>query len=127
MRGLVVRWVLTACSLWLTSELLPGIELHGFRAVFIAAMVLGILNAFLRPLVLLVTLPINIVTFGVFTLVVNGLMLWITSDVVKGFEIHGFWQAVLGALLMSLISLLLNAFVSDAGRIQYIYVERVER
>jgi putative membrane protein len=125
MRGLVVRWVLTALALWLTSQLLRGIELQGAGAVFVAALVLGVLNAFLRPLVLLITFPINLVTLGLFTLVINGLMLWLTSGVVKGFEIHGFWSAVLGALLLSVISFLLNLFVSDSGRIQYIYVERL--
>ncbi|MBI4517043.1 MAG: phage holin family protein [Deltaproteobacteria bacterium] len=126
MRGLVVRWVVTAFALWLTSQLVSGIELHGAGAVFIAALVLGVLNACLRPLVLFFTLPINLLTLGLFTLVVNGLMLWLTSGVVRGFEVHGFWSAVGGALLLSLISFVLNVFVSDSGRIEYIYVERIE-
>jgi len=125
MRGLVLRWVLTAFALWLTSQLISGIRVGGPGSVFVAAMVLGVLNAFLRPLVLFLTLPINLLTLGLFTLVINGFMLWLTSEVVVGFEVHGFWSAVGGALLMSAISFALNLFISDSGRIQYIYVERI--
>ena len=127
MRGLVLRWFVTAFALWLTSQVVSGIQFHGMGAVFVAAVVLGIFNAFLRPMVLLLTLPINLITLGLFTFVINGFILWLTSEVVRGFEIHGFWSAVLGALLLSVFSLLLSAFVSDSGRIQYIYVERIER
>ena len=127
MRGLVLRWVVTAFALWLTSQLIRGIEIHGVGAVFIAALVLGILNAFLRPLVLFLTFPINLLSLGLFTFVINGFMLWLTSQVVRGFAVHGFWSAVIGALLLSLISFALNVFVSDSGRIEYIYVERTER
>ena len=120
-----MRWVLTAFALWLTSQLVPGIRIGGPGSVFFAALVLGVLNAFLRPLVLFVTLPINLLTLGLFTLIINGFMLWLTSEVVRGFEVHGLWSAVCGALLLSLISFVLNLFVSDSGRIQYIYVERI--
>jgi putative membrane protein len=127
MRGLVFRWVLTAFSLWLTSQLVSGIQLTGMGSVFVAALVLGVLNAFLRPLMLFITFPINLLTLGLFTFVINGLMLWLTSEVVKGFEVRGFWSAVVGALLLSIISFLLNVFVSDSGRVRYIHVERIEQ
>jgi len=124
MRGLVIRWFLTAFALWLTSQLVPGIVLRGLGAVFVGAMALGILNAFVRPLVIFLTLPLNLLTLGLFTLVINGFMLWLASQVVRGFEVHGFWSAVIGALLLSIISVTLSAFISDSGRIEYIYVER---
>lgn len=127
MRGLVLRWVVTAFALWLTSQLISGIEIRGLGSVFIAALVLGILNAFLRPLVLFLTFPINLLSLGLFTFVINGFMLWLTSEVVRGFAVHGFWPAVIGAFLLSLISFALNVFVSDSGRIEYIYVERLDR
>jgi len=127
MRGLVLRWVVTAFALWLTSQVISGIELRGLGSVFIAALVLGILNAFLRPLVLFLTFPINLLSLGLFTFLINGFMLWLTSEVVRGFAVHGFWSAVIGAFLLSLISFALNVFVSDSGRIEYIYVERLER
>ncbi len=125
MRGLVVRWFVTAFGLWLISQLISGIEIQGVGSVFVAALVLGVLNAFLRPLVLFITFPINLLTLGLFTFVINGFMLWLTSGVVRGFAVHGFWSAVVGALLLGLVSFALNVFVSDSGRIEYIYVERI--
>jgi putative membrane protein len=124
MRGLVLRWVLNALALWLTSALISGIVIDGVFPLFVAALVLGALNTFLRPLLLVATLPINLITLGLFTFVINGLMLWMTASVVAGFHVAGFLSAVGGALLLSLISLALNTFVSDRGRIEYVYIER---
>ncbi|MFQ5668065.1 MAG: phage holin family protein [Candidatus Binatia bacterium] len=127
MRGLLIRWVTTACALWLTSVVVEGIVADGIAPLFFAALVLGILNALLRPLVLVVTFPINLLTLGLFTFVINGAMLKLTGEVVRGFAVHGFWSAVIGALLLSLISFVLNLFISDTGRIEYIYVKRIQR
>jgi len=127
MRGLLIRWVSTAFALWLTSLVVRGIEVDGILPLFFAAVVLGIFNAILRPLVLLVTFPINLVTLGLFTFVINGAMLKLTGDVVRGFSIHGFWSAVVGALLLSVFSFLLNLFISETGHIEYIYVQRIDR
>ena len=127
MRGLVIRWVITAASLWLTSLIVRGMEFEGISALFFAAVVLGIFNAALRPLVLVITFPINLLTLGFFTLVINGAMLKLTSDVVRGFALHGFWSAVIGALLLSAFSFAINLFISDSGRVQYLYVERTHR
>jgi putative membrane protein len=126
-RGLVIRWVTTACALWVTSLIVGGIQIDGVRPLLFAAVVLGIFNAVLRPLVLFVTFPINLLTLGLFTLVINGAMLKLTADVVRGFSVQGFWAAVFGALLLSAISFALNLFISDTGRIEYLYVERIER
>jgi putative membrane protein len=126
-RGLVIRWVTTACALWLTSLIVKGIAIQGVWSLFVAAVVLGIFNAILRPLALLVTFPINLLTLGLFTFVVNGAMLKLTSEVVRGFSVTGFWSAVLGALLLSAISFALNLFISDTGHIEYLYIERIDR
>lgn len=126
MRGLIIRWVTTALALWLTSFIVKGIAIEGLGSLFFAAVVLGIFNAVLRPLVLLITFPINLVTLGLFTLVINGAMLKLTSEVVRGFSVTGFWSAVIGAVLLSAISFALNLFVNDAGRMQYLYVERID-
>jgi putative membrane protein len=125
-RGLIIRWVTTALALWLTSFIVKGIAIEGIGSLFFAAVVLGIFNAVLRPLVLLITFPINLVTLGLFTLVINGAMLKLTSEVVRGFSVTGFWSAVIGALLLSAISFALNLFINDAGRVQYLYVERID-
>lgn len=101
--------------------------MDGVTSLFFAAVVLGIFNAILRPLVLVITLPINLLTLGLFTWVINGLMLKLTSDVVRGFSVSGFWSAVIGALLLSAISFALNLFISDTGHIEYLYVERLDR
>jgi putative membrane protein len=127
MVGLLIRWVTTAFALWLTSLIVKGIEVDGIGPLFFAAVVFGIFNAILRPLVLIITLPINLVTLGLFTFVINGLMLKLTSDVVRGFAVHGFWSAVIGALLLSVISFLLSLFISDTGRIEYIQLRRIDR
>ena len=127
MRGLIIRWVTTACALWLTSLVVRGIEFDGIAALFFAAVVLGILNAIVRPLVLLVTFPINLITLGLFTFVINGAMLKLASAVVRGFSVTGFWSAVIGALLLSIISFALSLFINDAGRVEYLYVKRIGR
>jgi putative membrane protein len=125
MRGLIIRWVTTAFALWLTSMFVKGVEFDGLSSLFFAAVVLGIFNAILRPLVLIITFPINLLTLGLFTFVINGLMLKLTADVVRGFSVTGFWSAVIGALLLSLFSFMINLFINDAGRIEYLYVERI--
>ena len=124
MHGLLIRWVLNAFALWLTSLLIRGIHIEGAASLFFAALVLGVLNAILRPLLLILTLPINLLTLGLFTLVINGAMLKLTASVVRGFSVDGFWSAVLGALLLSLISFALNLYIADSGRIEYVYLER---
>ncbi|NLW23958.1 MAG: phage holin family protein [Clostridia bacterium] len=113
MKGWVVRWVLNGVALLLTAGIIGGIEVHGFLAALFAALVLGIVNAIVRPIIILLTLPINLITLGLFTLVVNGFMLKITSIVVNGFDVHGFWAATIGAILLSIFSSILNALVID--------------
>ncbi len=127
MRGLVIRWITTAFALWLTSLIVNGIEVDGILPLFFAAVVFGVFNAILRPLVLVITFPINLLTLGLFTFVINGAMLKLTGEVVRGFSVHGFWSAVIGALLLSAISFALSLFISDTGRVEYLYVERIDR
>ncbi|MBA4421894.1 MAG: phage holin family protein [Syntrophus sp. (in: bacteria)] len=109
--------MLTA-AVFVASWLLDGIYVTGLFPAFLAAATLGILNAFLRPLLILLTLPINILTLGLFTFLINALMLKIVSEVIPGFYVHGFWTAVLGALIIGTVSWLLNAFVGGRGRVE---------
>jgi putative membrane protein len=122
--GLLIRWAISALALWLTSEVVSGISIDSALALFAAALVLGILNAVIRPVLVILTLPINLVTLGLFTLVINGTMLKLTAGLVSGFRVAGFWPAVGGALLLSVFSFFLNLFISDRGRIEYVYIER---
>ncbi len=124
MQGLLIRWGLNAFALWLVDQLVAGIHVGGAAPLFFAALVLGVLNAILRPLLLILTLPINFLTLGLFTLIINGAMLKLAAAAVRGFTIEGFWSAVLGAVLLSIISFFLNLFIADSGRIQYISIER---
>lgn len=105
---LLLRWIASALTLLLIAYLVPGFIVTGFYAALIAALVLGLVNALVRPILLVLTLPINILTLGLFTLVVNALMLWLVSSVVKGFEISGFAPAFWGALILWLMGWLIN-------------------
>ena len=127
MQGLVIRWLVSATALYLTSLIVRGIEVHGVFPLLFAAVTIGILNAVLRPLILLLTLPLNVLTLGLFTLVVNAGMLWMASEVVKGFEVHGFWSALGGWLLMSFFTFCINLLIGESGRIEMIQVRRVVR
>jgi len=114
MRGLILRWVLNAIAILLVAALFPGIiKVDNVGSAMVAALVLGILNAIIRPVIILFTLPISIVTLGLFTLVINGFMLAIVHNVVKGFQVSGFLGAIGGAILLSIFSGLLNWLVKD--------------
>ena len=119
-RGIIVRWLTLTVAIVIASYLLDGIEVSGFFSAVGAAAMLGILNAFFRPIALLITLPINIVTFGLFTFVINAIMLKMASGVIGGFDVHGFWTAVFGSLIISLVSFFLNSFISEKGQVDYI-------
>ena len=118
--GLIIRWLVLTVSIVFTSYIIDGIYVSGFFSAFFAAAVLGILNAVLRPVVILFTLPINVLTFGLFTFVINAMMLKMASGLIGGFEVRGFWAAVFGSLIITVVNGLLTAFVSDKGRVEYI-------
>ncbi len=116
--GLLIRWLILTAAIIIASYLLDGIHISGFFSAFLAAAILGVLNALFRPVLIILTLPINILTFGLFTFIINALMLKMASSVIPGFEVQGFWTAVFGALIISFVSWLLNSFISDRGRIE---------
>lgn len=124
MRGLLLRWVVNAGGLLLVSYLFDGIQVASVGWAFIAALFLGVINALIRPVVLVLTLPINILSLGLFTIVVNALMLWLTGSLLAGFRVEGFWSAVGGALVLSLISFAVNSLVNDQGRWEVIEMRR---
>jgi len=123
MIGTLLRWTTLTVAIIAASYLLDGIEISGFFSAFFAAAMLGILNAILRPIALVLTLPINVLTLGLFTFVINALMLKMASGVIPGFNVHGFWTAVIGSLIISIVSWLLNSFISDQGSVTYINVK----
>jgi putative membrane protein len=120
MRGLALRWLTLTFAIVLASYLLDGVQVSGFLSAVGAAAILGILNAFFRPIALILTLPINVLSFGLFTFVINAVMLKMASGVISGFEVHGFWTAVFGALIISLVSFALNTLIGESGRFDVI-------
>ena len=116
--GFLIRWLILTVAIIVASYLLEGIHISGFFSAFFAAAALGILNALFRPVLILLTLPINILTLGLFTFIINALMLKMASGVIPGFEVYGFWTAVFGSLIISVVSWLLNTFISDRGRVE---------
>jgi putative membrane protein len=106
-QGFLLRWLFNTIAIYLTTLILRGVNIPDFPAAIVAALVLGIVNAFIRPLVLVLTLPINIVTLGLFTLVVNAFMLYLVA-VVTPLDVTSFWSALVGALLIALTSTLLS-------------------
>lgn len=123
-----MRWFINSVALLVVAHIVKGIEVINFQVTVVAALVLGIINAFLRPIIILVTLPINILTWGLFTFIINGFMLYLVSKIVKGFSIADFWTAFFGALLYSIISLLLSILINKEGRIEIEFIkERHEK
>lgn len=126
MHGIFIRWLILTFSIIVTSYLLDGIHVSGFISAFFAAAILSILNAFFRPILLILTLPINILSLGLFTFVINALMLLMASGVIPGFNVSGFWSAVFGSLLISIVSWALTAFIGERGTVQYIDLRKID-
>ncbi|MCX8004571.1 MAG: phage holin family protein [Burkholderiaceae bacterium] len=109
---LLLVWLLNAVALWLVTQLLPGVRItEWWPHALIAVLVLGLLNTLVRPLLVLLTLPVTILTLGLFLLVINALLFWAVGSMLRGFEVDGFWWAFGGALLYSIISWALSALL----------------
>jgi putative membrane protein len=108
---LVVVWLINALALMAVAYLMPSITVSSFGAALIAALVLGLVNAFVRPVLILLTLPATLLTLGLFIFVLNGLLFWMVGSWLEGFAVAGFWAAVLGAILFSIVSWALSALV----------------
>src|SRR5947209_12780647 len=117
MRHFVFRWFVTACAVFVAANIV-GFRYTGIGCVLAAALLLGIINAFVRPILLFLSIPFILVTLGLFILIINALMLKVVSEIVPCFQVHGFWRAVFGAIIISLISWLLSAFFRGSdGRV----------
>jgi putative membrane protein len=124
MLGFFLRWSINLLALVIAGSLINGIAIRSLGIGIVAAGIFGLVNAVIRPIVLLLTLPINLLTLGLFTLVVNAAMLMLVSELVPGFVIESFRSAFWGALIISLISWGVNIFVSGSGRVIFIKKER---
>lgn len=110
---LILVWILNAVALLVVAYLLPGITVASFGSALIAALVLGLLNMLVKPVLVLLTLPITIVTLGLFLIILNALLFWFAGSILKGFQVNGFWWAVIGAILYSIISGLLSMLLAS--------------
>jgi putative membrane protein len=127
-KGIIIRWLIITVAIIVTSYLMGGIHVTGFLSALFAAGILGILNAIFRPILIILTLPINILTLGLFTFIINAVLLMMVSGVVSGFRVDGFWTALLGSLLISIVSWLLSSFINDKGRVEKIgYIDMKKR
>jgi putative membrane protein len=108
---LLLRWIINAGALMLLPYVITSIRVDNFVAALVAALFIGLVNAVIRPIAILITLPINILTLGLFTLVINALLFWLVGSFVKGFYVESFWAAFFGALLYSLITYAVGALI----------------
>jgi len=122
MLGFILRLLIGALGLWLASELVPGIAVHGAWTLLGAALLLGIVNAVVRPLLVVLTLPITVLTLGLFLLVINAATLGLVAWMLDNFTIAGFWPAVLGSIVVSITSWLASYFIGPRGRVEIIVV-----
>jgi putative membrane protein len=105
----LIHWLITTLAVIIASYLLPGVKIEGFFAGLVTALVLGILNTFIKPLLILFTLPLTILTLGLFTLVINALLIMLTSAIVPGFDVRNFGWALLLGLVLSILNAVLHA------------------
>jgi putative membrane protein len=108
---LLIAWLINTVALLAVSYLMRSVEVDNVTSALVAALVLGLVNTLVRPILVLLTLPVTVLTLGLFILVINGLMFWVVANLVRGFHVAGFWSAVGGALLYSIISWALSALL----------------
>ncbi len=124
MPGFLIRLLVVALGLWLATELVPGIEIKGAWTLLGAALLLGLVNAIIRPLLILLTLPITVLTLGLFLLVINAGTLALVAWALDDFTITGFWPAVLGGIVVGVTGWLASALIGPRGRVEVIVVRR---
>jgi putative membrane protein len=120
--GFLIRLAISALGLWIAARFVPGIEIHGDTALLLAALLLGVVNAVVRPVVVLLTLPVTLLTLGLFLWVVNAAMFGLVAALLDGFQVADFSSALLGALLVSVTSWFASAWVAPSGRVEVIQV-----
>ncbi len=120
MSGFIVRLLITALGLWIAQAIIPGVEIRDVGTLFVAALLLGIVNAIVRPIVVILTLPFTVFSLGLFLLVVNAAMLALVAALLEGFELHGFGPAMLGSLVVSITSWVASWYIGPSGWIEVI-------
>jgi putative membrane protein len=124
MRGFLIRAVVVALGLWLASQIVPGVEIRSTGSLIAAALLLGVVNAIIRPILVILTLPVTLLTLGLFLLVINGLMIELVSHFLDGFVVTGLWPAILSSIVVSVTSWLMSGFVGPQGRIEVVTIRQ---
>jgi putative membrane protein len=124
MRGFIIRVIVVAVGLWVASKIVPGVEIADGWSLFWAALVLGLINAIVRPVLIVLTLPLTILTLGLFLLIINAGMLSLAAWLLEGMTVDGFWPAFFGAIVVSVVSWIVTWFIGGHGRVETIAVER---
>ncbi|RIL06080.1 MAG: hypothetical protein DCC71_07990 [Proteobacteria bacterium] len=124
MIGFLVRLAISAFGLWVAAKILPGMRFDGAGTLLVAAFLLGFVNAFVRPLVVLLTLPLTVLTLGLFLLVVNGLMLALVAWLLDGFALSGLFTAVMASLISGLAAWFASSLIGPSGRVETMVIER---
>ena len=122
MIGFLIRLAISALGLWVAARFVPGVEIHGDNTLLFAALLLGVVNAVVRPVVVLLTLPVTLLTLGLFLWVVNAAMFGLVAALLDGFHVAGFGSALLGSLLVSVTSWFASSWVAPSGRVEVIQV-----
>ncbi|HSF08260.1 MAG TPA: phage holin family protein [Nitrospirales bacterium] len=120
MNGFLIRCGITGFAVLLASQIIPGIEITGIASGIAAVVILAFLNSIIRPVLYLLSAPFIFITLGLFMVLINGFLLYLVSILVKGFIVSGFWPAVGGAIIISLVSGVLNLWISEQGRIEIV-------
>lgn len=114
--GILIRWAINAASLLLLAWLIPAVQVTGFGTALVVALVLGLLNAVIRPVLIVLTLPVNLLTLGLFTFVINGFLFWFAARILEGFSVSSFGWAILAAIVYSLISWAVSSLLVGGRR-----------
>jgi len=119
MKNFLIKWLVNIATLFIIIHIVAGVSADSWESIIVAALILGLLNAFVKPFIILFTLPFTILTLGFFTLIINAFIFYMASKFVKGFEVINFWSAFWAALLFSIISSILNFFLATKTQIRY--------
>ncbi|MCF8168637.1 MAG: phage holin family protein [Rhodoferax sp.] len=120
LRPFLLHWGITAVSLWVASRIFEGVRFADTLSLVVSALLLGFANAVVKPLLIVLTLPLTLVTFGFFLLVINALMILMVSGLVKGFKVSGFWTAFFVSIFVSVLSIVIEAFLPSGNAVQRI-------
>ena len=124
MPGFVIRWLIVALGLWMAEQMLSGIEISDLSTLLLAAALLGFVNALVRPIIVILTLPITLITLGLFLFVINALMLELVAKLLPNMVVASFWDALLGSIIISATGWFASSLIGPSGRVEVLAVER---